>query len=63
LKRFEQLSSRYSITELSGVLLDLTAQVLDETFLAAGGVLLLTVLVAFSLRSRLRQLVEEAQTP
>ena len=63
LKRFEQLSSRYSITELGSVLLDLTAQVLDETFLAAGGVLLLAVLVAFSLRGRLRQVVEEAQTP
>ncbi len=63
LKRFEQLSSRYPITELSGVLLDLTAQVLDETFLAVGGVLLLAIPVAFSLRSRLRQVVEEARTP
>jgi hypothetical protein len=55
LKRFEQLSSRYSITELGGVLLDLTAQVLGETFLVSGGVLLLAVLVAFTLRSRLGQ--------
>jgi MFS family permease len=60
LKRFEQLSSLYSITELGDVLLDLTAQVLDETFLAAGGVLLLSVLVTFSLRSRSRQVLEEA---
>jgi MFS family permease len=58
LKRFEQLSSRYSITELGGIILDLTAQVLDETFLAAGGVLLLSVLAALTLRSRLRQVVE-----
>ena len=63
LKRFEQLSSRHSVVELSSVLLDLTAQVLDETFLAVGGVLLLAVPVAFSLQSRLRQVVEEAQTP
>ena len=63
LKRFEQLSRGYSIAELGGVPLDLTAQVLDETFLAAGGVLLLTVLVAFSLRSGLRQVMEEAQMP
>jgi EmrB/QacA subfamily drug resistance transporter len=53
LKRFEQLSSTYSISELGGVLLDLTAQVLDETFFMAGGVLILTVLVAVLLRSRL----------
>ena len=55
LKRFEQLSSRYAITELGGVLLNLTAQVLDETFLAAGGVLLLAVLVAFTLRGKLQR--------
>jgi len=37
--------------------------VLDETFLAAGGVLLLAALVAFSLRIRSRQVVEKAQVP
>jgi EmrB/QacA subfamily drug resistance transporter len=61
LKRFEQLSSGYSTAELGSVLLDLTAQVLDETFLVAGGVLLLTVPLALSLRRRLQQVMEEAQ--
>ena len=55
LKRFEQLSSGYTVAELGGVLLNLTAQVLDETFLMAGGVLVLSIPVALSLRSRLRQ--------
>lgn len=50
LERFGRLSSQYTISELSGVLLDLTAQVLDETFMAAGGILLATVLVAIWLR-------------
>jgi len=59
LERLEQLSSGYTSAELSGVILELTAQVLDETFLAAGGVLLMAVLVALALRSRLQQLVEE----
>ncbi len=58
LKRFEQLSSPYSISELGDVLLDLTAQVLDETFLIAGGVLLLTVPVALALKHRLRQAMQ-----
>ena len=61
LKRFEQLSSGYSVAELGGVLLDLTAQVLDETFLAAGGALLLAVPLALSLRHRLKPVMEEAQ--
>jgi hypothetical protein len=60
LKRFEQLSSAYTITELGSVILDLTAQVLDETFLAAGGVLLLAVLIAFALRGRLRPVTAES---
>ncbi len=55
LKRFEQLSSGYTVAELGGVLLDLTAQVLDETFLAAGGVLLVAVLIAFALRGRIQE--------
>lgn len=55
LKRFEQLSSGYSIAELGGVILNLTAQVLDETFLIAGGVLMLSIPVALSLRGRLQQ--------
>jgi EmrB/QacA subfamily drug resistance transporter len=59
LKRFEQLSSGYSITEFTRSLqYDLTAQVLDEIFLAAGGVLLFTVLVALFLRSRLHRSTE-----
>ncbi len=60
LKRFEQLSSAYTIAELGGVLLGLTAQVLDETFLAAGGVLLLAVLIAFGLRGRLQPVEAES---
>jgi len=58
LKRFEQLSGAYTISELGGVIFELTAQVLDETFLAAGGVLLSAVLAALLLRSRLRQPTE-----
>jgi hypothetical protein len=46
LNRFEALSSRYAITELGGVILNLTAQVLDETFLAAGAILLLAIPIA-----------------
>lgn len=59
LQRFDQLSSGYALTELSDTILyQLTAQVLDETFLASGAVLLLTVLVALTLRSRLSQVTE-----
>ncbi len=50
LNRFERLSSRYAITELGAVILDLTAQVLDETFLAAGAILLVAIPVAIWLR-------------
>ena len=50
LKRFEQLSSGYSITELGAVVQDLTAQVLGETFLAAGGILLISALAAIWLK-------------
>ena len=53
LKRFEQLSSAYALTELGSVLLNITARVLDETFLIAGGVLAFTVPVALLLRRRL----------
>jgi EmrB/QacA subfamily drug resistance transporter len=60
LKRFEQLSSGYTIAQFSSsLLLDLTAQVLDEIFFAVGGILLVTVLIAFFLRSRLRQSSKE----
>ncbi len=50
LERFGRLSSQYTIAELGGVMQDLTAQVLDETFIAAGGILLATVLAAVWLR-------------
>ncbi len=62
LKRFEHLSSGYSVTELGSVILDLTAQVLDETFLVAGGVLLLTVLAALLLRDR-QSVIGQVPTP
>jgi MFS family permease len=64
LKRFEYLSSDYAIAELGGVILDLTVQVLDETFLVAGGVLFSTILVALLLRARLpvpRSVTEEKE--
>jgi MFS family permease len=50
LNRFEGLSSQYAIAELGAVILDLTAQVLDETFLAAGGILLVTIPIALWLK-------------
>ncbi len=50
LKRFGQLSSQYAVAELADVLVDLTAQVLDETFLVAGGVLLLAIPLALAVR-------------
>ncbi len=52
LNRFKQLSSAYSVTELGVVILDLTAQVLGETFLAAGGILLCAMLIAIRLGKR-----------
>jgi MFS family permease len=52
LRRFERLSSGYSVGELATVILDLTAQVLDETFLAAGGILFATILIAVWLKRR-----------
>jgi MFS family permease len=50
LHRFEVLSLPYSITELGQVIVSLTAQVLDETFLAAALVTLLGVGLALGLR-------------
>lgn len=50
LERFAELSARYTLGELAGVITDLTAQVLNETFLAAGLVLLLAVPAVLWLR-------------
>jgi len=50
LRRFEVLSAPYSIVELGQVIVAITAQVLDETFLAAAAVTLLGVGLAFGLR-------------
>jgi EmrB/QacA subfamily drug resistance transporter len=55
LKRFEQLSSAYTVSELGGVILELTARVLDETFLIASGLLVLTIPVVFALRNQVRR--------
>jgi len=56
LRRFDRLSSGYAVFELGKVLLDLTAQVLSETFLVAGGVLLAAIPIAIALRRRARQI-------
>ena len=50
LHRFEVLSLPYSVTELGQVIVSLTAQVLDETFLAAALVTLLGVGLSLGLR-------------
>lgn len=50
LHRYQQLSSQYSVMQLAGVIADLTAQVLDETFFAAGGVLILAIPLALAIR-------------
>jgi MFS family permease len=50
LYRFQVLSLPYSVTELGGVIVNITAQVLDETFLAAAAVTLLGVGLAMNLR-------------
>lgn len=50
LQRFETLSAPYSIAELGEVIVIITAQVLDETFLAAAVVTLLGVGLAMGLR-------------
>ena len=52
LHRFEQLSSQYTIVELPAVTAGLTAQVLSETFLVAGAVLVLSIVLALTLRRR-----------
>lgn len=52
LHRFAVLSAPYSAIELGGVIVDLTAQVLDETFLAAAVATLLGVGLAMNLRRR-----------
>jgi EmrB/QacA subfamily drug resistance transporter len=54
LRRFEQLSSGYTVAQLNDVVSHLTAQVLNETFLASGVLLLLAVPVALLLRRELR---------
>jgi MFS family permease len=56
LRRFQQLSSGYSLAQVGEVVLDLTAQVLNETFLAAGGLLLAAVLIAAWLRPQYKPL-------
>lgn len=54
LRRFETLSSAYTAAQLTADLVfDLTAQVLDETFLLAAGVMLFAALLALALRARL----------
>ncbi|TET53428.1 MAG: MFS transporter [Anaerolineales bacterium] len=54
LTRFDQLSSSYSTLQLtSGLVLQLTADVLDEMFLAAGVALLAAAAIAFLLHSRI----------
>ncbi len=63
LHRFEQLSSQYSVVQLAGVIVDLTAQVLDETFLVAGGVLVLAIPLALAVRHRVRPGRNEGQSP
>ncbi len=63
LRRFEHLSLGYTIADLEAVLLDLTAQVLDETFLAAGVLLLLTVPIALLLRNRMQSTARVESPP
>ncbi|MEA2007672.1 MAG: hypothetical protein U9O54_00985, partial [Chloroflexota bacterium] len=55
LRRFEQLSSPYSIGELGAVINDLTAQVLNETFLASSIALILGIPFAFLLKKNLQK--------
>ncbi len=50
LHRFEVLSAPYSIVELGQVIIDITAQVLDEIFLAAAVVTLIGLVLATRLR-------------
>lgn len=60
MRRFEELSSAYTVSELGGVITDLTAQVLDETFLIAGGILALAIPVVLTVRNRRRRENERA---
>ena len=53
LRRFEQLSSGYTIIELGAVITDITSQVLTGIFFAAGLALFLAVPVAFLLKKKL----------
>jgi MFS family permease len=55
LRRFEDLSSAYTVSELGGVIMDLTAQVLDETFLIAGGILALAIPAVLAVRNKQRR--------
>lgn len=52
LHRFEQLSQSYTLLDLPNVSRSLTSQVLSETFLVSGAVLLITVAAAAWLRKR-----------
>lgn len=53
LRRFEQLSSPYSLAELNNIIYDLTAQVLNETFLASSVALLLGIPFAILLKKKI----------
>lgn len=52
LRRFEQLSSQYTIAELGNVITEITAQVLTGIFLGAGAALLLAIPIAFFLKKK-----------
>ncbi|MBS1248715.1 MAG: putative triacylglyceride transporter [Chloroflexi bacterium] len=52
LRRFEQLSRGYTLSQLGEVITEITAQVLTGIFLAAGGALLLAVPIAFLLKKK-----------
>jgi MFS family permease len=52
LHRFDQLASQYDLLELAGASQNITSQVLSETFLVSGAVLLLTVGAAVWLRRK-----------
>lgn len=56
LYRFDILSLPYSITEIGQHIAAITAQILNETFLASAIFALLTVALAFALRPEVRQI-------
>jgi EmrB/QacA subfamily drug resistance transporter len=56
LYRFDVLSLPYSITEIGQHIGAITAQILNETFLASAIFALLTMILAFNLRPEVRQL-------